>query len=60
MGETGDQSSLKVEALDEVAICCIPGRENLDRNLAIKVLLACSVDISHAPLAKRSQDFIFT
>src|SRR6266704_1440207 len=60
MGETSDQSSLLVETLDKVAISRIPWGENLDRNLAIKVLLVCCVDMSHASLAKRCQDFIFT
>ncbi len=35
-------------------------QENLDRNLAVKVLLMCPVDLGHTALAKWGQDFVFT
>src|SRR5690349_5547581 len=60
MGKTGDEPSLEVETRDEVAVCCIPGWKNLDRNIPVKVLLVCPVDTRHTSLAKSSQDFIFT
>jgi hypothetical protein len=60
MGESGDQPGFEIKTIDKIAVCCIPRRENLDRNLSIKILLVCPVDTGHASLAKWGQYFIFT
>src|SRR5438067_5836710 len=60
MGEPGDQPGFEIKAIDKIAVCCIPGWENLDRNLSVKILLMCPVHTCHASLAKGSQYFIFT
>lgn len=56
--EPGDESSLQVEAFNEVSVCSKPWWKNLDRDFAVKVLLVRSIDARHASLAELSQYFI--
>ena len=51
--QRGRSSCFLVEAAQAIRVCRVARREDLDRNIAPKALVACGVDLTHAPLAQQ-------
>src|SRR5262245_23386733 len=56
VGESGHRPRLELKSLDEVLVCGIVRRQDLDGDVAVKMLLSATVYTRHAALAQQLLD----